>query len=193
MDSHSKILLSLICILSLLTACNNANMPKPTGYFRIELPEKNYQPVAEFLPFETVIPDYSFLAPVEDTTENVDWYNWNFPQLKATIYISNYDMTRPLTDYIETSREFVYKHIQQASAIEQKPVIFPARDVYGMIYSVKGNETASPIQFYLTDSTTRFLRGALYFNHPPDNDSIAPIISFIREDINVFVNTFEWD
>jgi len=51
---------------------------------------------------------------------------------------------------------------------------------------------ATPISFWLTDSSNHYLRGALYFNNPPNNDSLQPVIEYIREDILEMINGFEW-
>jgi gliding motility-associated lipoprotein GldD len=57
---------------------------------------------------------------------------------------------------------------------------------------VEGSGAASPLQFFVTDSSKHFLRGALYFTVKPNNDSLQPVIKFIKEDINRFIDTFEW-
>ena len=64
--------------------------------------------------------------------------------------------------------------------------------VYGLFIEMDGKGVATPMQFYLTDSTKNFVRGALYFNFQPDNDSMQPVINFIRKDIDHMINTFEW-
>jgi gliding motility-associated lipoprotein GldD len=60
-----------------------------------------------------------------------------------------------------------------------------------MLYNIKGN-TASSVQFYLTDSVNHFLRGSLYFDVKPNKDSLAPVINFIRGDIEHFMESFSW-
>ena len=63
--------------------------------------------------------------------------------------------------------------------------------MHGILYDLKGN-TASNVQFVLTDSTKHFFRGALYFNNVPNKDSIAPMSDYIREDIIHIMESFEW-
>jgi gliding motility-associated lipoprotein GldD len=63
--------------------------------------------------------------------------------------------------------------------------------VYGILYDIKGN-SASSLQFYLTDSSRHFFRGALYFNVQPNKDSLAPVIDYFREDIIYLIETFSW-
>jgi len=56
---------------------------------------------------------------------------------------------------------------------------------------LEGN-SASAVQFYLTDSVNHYLRGALYFNVKTNRDSLQPVLDFLRVDIDNFIKTFEW-
>ncbi|HEX2934063.1 MAG TPA: hypothetical protein VHO72_01805, partial [Bacteroidales bacterium] len=60
-----------------------------------------------------------------------------------------------------------------------------------LVYDIKGN-TASSVQFYVTDSTRHFIRGALYFEAQPNKDSLAPVIDFFRKDIIHLIETLKW-
>ncbi len=86
----------------------------------------------------------------------------------------------------------VTKHIPKADAINTYQVMDTARKVYGLIYRLEGSGTASPYQFFLTDSTKNFMRGSLYFNTVPNNDSLEPVINFITKDIDHLIDTFHW-
>ncbi|MGD2035543.1 MAG: gliding motility lipoprotein GldD, partial [Bacteroidales bacterium] len=89
-------------------------------------------------------------------------------------------------------RRIVYKHIVKADDIVEVPVDRPGSDVYGFIYYIEGN-TASSVNFYITDSTTGFVNGSLYFDVRPNIDSLAPSIEFFKKDIIHFINSFEWE
>jgi gliding motility-associated lipoprotein GldD len=78
-----------------------------------------------------------------------------------------------------------------ADGIGEKVFENKDKDVYGILYDIKGN-TASSIQFVLTDSVKNFFRGALYFDNVPNKDSIAPVVSYLREDIVRLMESFEW-
>ena len=91
----------------------------------------------------------------------------------------------------ENARSLAMKHTIKADAIDQKMINYPDKKVYGVFYAIEGN-TASSVQFFLTDSTSRYLRGALYFNERPQYDSIQPVIKFIKQDIDKLIETFEW-
>ena len=68
----------------------------------------------------------------------------------------------------------------------------PEREVYGILYDVEG-EVASQLQFFLTDSTDYFFRGALYFNCRPNPDSLAPVLNFIHSDVEKLIETITWN
>jgi gliding motility-associated lipoprotein GldD len=64
--------------------------------------------------------------------------------------------------------------------------------MFGLVYRIEGKEVASPFQFWVSDSSTHFLRGALYFSVRPNNDSLEPVINFIVKDIDHLLSTLEW-
>jgi gliding motility-associated lipoprotein GldD len=63
--------------------------------------------------------------------------------------------------------------------------------VYGLIYDIEGN-TASSLQFYVTDSTKHFIRGALYFNVRPNIDSVKIVLEFLKKDVLHLIQTLQW-
>jgi gliding motility-associated lipoprotein GldD len=120
------------------------------------------------------------------------WVNIDFPQFNGKIHISYKPVNNNLTQYLEDARTFVLKHIPKADAIDDSLVYRPEDKVYGLVYYIDGMQAASSCQFFVTDSSTHFLRGALYFNVTPNNDSLAPVIGFIQEDIRHMIKTFKW-
>ena len=70
-------------------------------------------------------------------------------------------------------------------------MVLPKRKVYGTYYTIRGS-AASPVQFYVTDSSRHFLRGSLYFYAVPQPDSIAPVLDFLTADIDRLVETIQW-
>ena len=99
-------------------------------------------------------------------------------------------LNNDLNEYTEDSRSLAYKHAQIAEAISEQVFLKDSLNVYGMVYTFQGN-TATPMQFYLTDSLNHFVRGALYFNSA-QNDSITPISNFVKEDIYRIIESWEW-
>jgi gliding motility-associated lipoprotein GldD len=182
----------LLLVVIVLASCNQEYTPKPRGYMRIDLPEHTYSQVETDCPYSFEIADYAQFVP--DTRQFSDpcWFNIDYPQFKAKLHFSYKPVKNNLGIYLEDSRTLTNKHISKASNIEEALIIKDDTRVFGTIYEVEGSRAASPIQFHLTDSTDHFLRGALYFNVAPNNDSLAPVIDFLREDVLRFIETLEW-
>ncbi|MCK9398602.1 MAG: gliding motility lipoprotein GldD [Bacteroidales bacterium] len=183
--------LTLIFILT-LAGCRQDYAPKPRGYFRIDLPEKQYVRFDSSYPYSFEYPVYAKITPDNRSTSEPYWINIDFPGFQGRIFISYKPVRNNLTEYLEDSRTFVVKHIPKADAIDDSLIYRPEDKVFGLVYYIEGSQAASPCQFFLTDSSANFLRGALYFNVSPNNDSLAPVLAFIEEDIRHLVNSFYW-
>ncbi len=185
----AAIVLSLFATLS---GCADHYSPKPRGYFRIDLPPKHYQNFDTTFPYAFEYPTYATISPDPYAPKEKYWININFPTFKATLHLSYKTVHHNLAGYLEDTHTLVIKHIAKASAINDSLIIDRKRQVFGLIYDIEGNDAASPYQFFLTDSTSRFVRGALYFNIIPNNDSLEPVIRFIEKDIRHLIGTFRW-
>lgn len=177
---------------SLLWSCQGNYTPKPRGYMRIDLPEKTYRTFDTTFPYTFEYPVYANVAIDNRQGSEPFWINVDFPGFKGKLHISYKKVDNDLAIYLEDARTFVVKHIPKADAIEDSLIYRPEDKVYGMIWDIEGSQAASPCQFFVTDSTGHFLRGALYFNFVPNNDSLAPVIGFIRRDILHMIETFHW-
>jgi gliding motility-associated lipoprotein GldD len=186
-----KHLLYILFISLFISACHTDYTPKPRGYFRIDLPEKSYKKTPKKLPYSFEYPTYCYLTNDRQAPDELYWINVVFPKFKAKVYISYKIIDNNLMEYLNDSRGFAYKHTVKADAISEIPYIAPEKKVYGTLYDIKG-DAASNTQFYLTDSTKNFLRGALYFEVHPNKDSLAPVLTFINKDIEHLIETFEW-
>lgn len=180
----------LLCLTG-FWACKHEYTPKPRAYFRIAFPEKAYHPISIDLPYSFDIADYSKAEPDSDRFAEPYWINIETPANKAELHISYARLANNLPDHIENSRKFVYKHTIKADAIEEESYIDKENKVYGTIFYIDGN-AASPVQFYLTDSTHNFLRGALYIRELPNIDSIRPVINFLKPDVIRLIETTRW-
>ena len=181
-----------IILLLQLGACTGDYMPKPHGYFRIDFPQKEYRSLDTDFPYTFEYPVYSKIVPDSSSLAEPFWINIVFPAFHAQVHISYKKINGDLKDYLEDSRTLVNKHIPKATSISQREYADPVNKVYGLVYNIKGSEAASTCQFYLTDSTRNFLRGALYFDLVPNNDSLSPVIDFLKTDIERMVSTFRW-
>jgi gliding motility-associated lipoprotein GldD len=175
-----------------LSGCKEKYTPKPRGYFRINFPEKKYQFFDNGFPYSFEYPIYSKLVP--DTIKNAEpfWLDIVIPGNNAKVHLSYKRVQNNLSQLTEDSRELAYKHSIKATSIEENIFINQGNNVYGTVYYIKGN-AASPMQFYLTDSTKHFLRGSVYISEIPNYDSLLPVISFIEADITRLIETLHWN
>ncbi|MBN2614292.1 MAG: gliding motility lipoprotein GldD [Bacteroidales bacterium] len=185
-------LILLVFVLTALISCGSNATPKPRGYFRIALPRHSYQRFDSAFPYTFEYPTYTTLSKDPYSPDQKYWININYPRYKATIHLSYKAIDHNLMKYLEDARKMVVKHIPKANAINDSLIVDPARKLYGLTYDIEGNGVASPYQFILTDSTQHFLRGSLYFRVVPNNDSLQPVIQFIKGDIRHLLNTLHW-
>ncbi len=165
--------------------------PKPRGYYRITFPKKTYRVFDTATAYKFEIPIYSQMTKIKHKNAGVDWFNLEFPKLKATLHLSYNKLDKDLIVHLENAHYFAKTHQQKATGLEETVIIRDSAKVYGLLFDIKGN-TASSVQFYLTDSVKHFMRGALYFNCVPNIDSLKIVIDFIRQDIIHLINTTSW-
>ncbi len=184
----------------LLFSCKEKYTPKPRAFFRIEFPEKKYHLIHENnFPYSFEIPDYSQITQDKRNPDQPFWINVTVPKNHAEIHISYFNLENSeqkdkvlLSKLMEDTRRLAYKHSIKANAIEEQIFMNPAENVFGTIYRIEGN-AASPLQFFLTDSTSHFLRGAFYIREVPNIDSLQPVIDFFEPDIIRLIETTTWN
>lgn len=189
------VILTIITILGgVLYSCGEGErpLPKPKGYFRIDLPEKNYVSVDTIEKYAFEVPSYAVLTGDPFSPQEKNWINVEVPQFKASIHLTHKDVNGNLSEYLEDVHTMLTKHLQKANGMNDSLIVNPEHQVYGMLIEMDGKGVATPLQFYLTDSTANFVRGALYFNFVPNNDSMQPVIDYLRQDIDRMISTFEW-
>lgn len=195
LNSFKIIGFTFLFALSLLfVSCDDDHyIPKPRGYFRIGLPAHEYQSFDTSFPYRFEYPIYSKITFDEYTRSEPFWLNIEYPDYKGKIHLSYKNVNKTnLNSLIEDSRTMVYKHMPIATGIKESIVTDPQSKVFGTVYFIEGRDVASPFQFFVTDSTHHFIRGALYFYTTPNNDSLQPVIDFIINDINHLIGSLKW-
>ncbi|GHT34092.1 hypothetical protein AGMMS49574_20980 [Bacteroidia bacterium] len=167
--------------------------PKPRGYFRIEPPTPTYMSLlVNELPYSFRI---SSLVTVETPplySPGERWINLSYPSLGAKIYCSYLAVTPATLEVAaEESLELVSRQAKGAQAISEQAYTNKTEQVYASLYELDG-ATASPLQFMLTDSSTHFFRGALYYDYVPNPDSIAPVTNYLKADMMELIQSFSW-
>lgn len=191
-----QLLTSYFLFLLIFCSCNSDAVPKPRGYFKIEMPEKKYvlfdKPgypyTFEYPVYGNVIKDSTFF---DDKPENDFWINIDFPAFDGRLYMSYKEIGRnDFSKLVEDAFKMTGKHTLKATSIDEIP-IKGGPGVTGFLFDVGGN-AATGKQFFVTDSIKHFLRGALYFNSTPNYDSIQPVEQFLYKDIQHLIETLKW-
>lgn len=189
--SFTGILILLSVFILVQYGCRTKYTPKPRGYFRIDLPAKEYQMYNEECPYTFEYPVYGNISPDDDYLSEPCWINIEFPQFKGKIHISYKTVSGNISTLLEDSHALAYKHTIKAQAINETLFQNEEEQVYGMMYDITG-DAASAVQFFVTDSFSHYLRGSLYFNLQPNSDSLAPVIEFFREDMIHLIESIRW-
>jgi len=200
-----------------LLSCSRPTQPLPYGYFRIDIPDYGYQ--STNLPGYPYRFEFADIARIDTRVDNAAavaksgegeqfWLDIVYPTLNARIHCSykpiGSDITHQtshikhhtsdittLAHLTDESIRMVFDHAIKADAIPEQGFSNPDEHVYGVYYDLEGN-TASPVQFFLTDSTRHFFRAALYYNNIPNADSLAPVNAVMRRDIHHLIESFRW-
>jgi len=168
-------------------------VPKPKGYNRIELPTVKYQHMAESHPFSFDYSTQAILKPDTVRWAEPHWMYVYYPAYKAMIQLTykplNGDKNK-LAKLIDDAHKLAAKHGQKAYSIQDLILKTPSGKS-AMLMELEG-EVPTYLQFYTTDSTKHYLRGALYFNTAMKSDSLAPVIEYLKKDVIKLLNTLEW-
>jgi len=190
MSINRFILVTLILVV--LASCQNSYVPKPRGYYRIDFPGKEYRLFDTTFPYTFEYPVYAKIVRDSSRMAEPYWINVVYYPYNAQLHISYKTINNNLATYLNDSHTLVNKHIPKANAISQREYVDTVENVFGLVYEITGSDAASTYQFYLTDSTRNFVRGALYFDLVPNNDSLAPVIGFLKKDVEHMITTFRW-
>ena len=146
----------------------------------------------------------------KDGAQNPYWINIVFPSLNGTIFISYkniggtsvYKVKNPNGSYrdstgknsfekmVNDSYNLTYKNDIKAYSIEDS-VMHTPNNVTGVFFKLSGN-VATAKQFFLSDTLHHFIRGALYFDVTPNEDSLRPVNAFLQQDMMHLINTLKW-
>jgi gliding motility-associated lipoprotein GldD len=192
MKNNLKIFVTSLSLFG-LTACNDDDnyIPKPSSYLNTNFPEHSYVKFDASCPYTFDISKSYTLRNVYEGKKLTCHKDIVLGTLNGTLHFSYIDIEKPLSEYINFSINKVDEHKIKASAIEDRQIINKKEKVYGTLFELQGN-VASPFQFYLTDSISRFVSGVVYFNSPPNYDSIKPSLDYLKFDLERLFSSFKW-
>ncbi len=180
--------ISFLWILAGLLSCQNEYSPKPRGYFRLEVPEADYQ---RFSPGDC---PYSF---EKNTTarwidKNNCWGDIYYPSIKARLQLTYKPVTeKNLETLLQDGQDLALKHQVKADGMRERIYTNQEQSVYGILYKIEG-DAATSSQFFVTDSTHHFLRGVLYFYAAPNADSLRPVNNYMYDETVRLIESLEW-
>lgn len=205
-----NILLTVVCI-SALAACGGGGnyTPKPQAYMRIDLPEQEYclmDTMRNSEGFATEVGEPYKMFPFifeankciewleKDAPKGERWIDLMYPQWDGVVFLTYKQLhgKEDLRGQIDTSSRLLEKHYQFASGVDEHRYDSDDGSVHAIVWHLRGRNVASTYQFYATDSTQNFLRGAVYINRAPNNDSLAPVLEYIQHDVDHLIETLRW-
>ena len=200
---------------TLFFGCNDGFTVKRDGYFKIDFPEKAYTTfndssfpyTFDYPVYAEVIKGSAFPGEEEENPYSIDI---SFPEFKGKIFISYKDISGSSVYKVKTpgggyrdsvavnnfdkmvddAYKLAFKNDIKAQSITDS-VMHTPNGLTGIYFQLSGN-VATANQFLLSDTTTHFLRGALYFDATPNEDSLKPVNKFLKEDMKHIINTLKW-
>lgn len=168
-------------------------VPKPKGYNRIELPNHEYQSIEALYPYQFEFSKYARVEKDSSWMSEPFWIHLNYQEFGADVQLTYKDLgndPQKLRELLEDAYKLTSKHQIKAYAIDES-ILHTPNGLTAVVAELSG-EVPSQFQFYSTDSTRHFLRGALYFPTATKNDSLAPLIDYIKVDMIHLLNTLKW-
>ncbi|MBP6386806.1 MAG: gliding motility lipoprotein GldD [Pseudarcicella sp.] len=194
-----RLLIVFFSILTILaTGCRNKNknavfQPKPKGYNRIDLPTHEYRLLEEDHPYTFEVSKYAVVKKDSVSWAEPHWIYVYYPQFEAMIQFTYKPLNndkKKLSKLIDDAYKLAAKHNIKAYSIQEKMIEMP-NNLKANLIKLEG-EVPSYLQFYTTDSTKHYLRGAVYFNTALKSDSLKPVIDYLNKDVIHLLNTLKW-
>ena len=174
-------------------SCEQTYTPKQKGYNRLDLPEHSYKALPDSLPYQFQISTSAKILRDSSYIAERYWIDIYYPNIVGNVQLTYKSLNHNedlLKELVNDAYKLTSKHQIKAYAINETIVLTPSGKT-AVVAELEG-EVPSQLQFFITDSTENFLRGALYFRTSTKNDSLAPAIEYIKMDIIHLLNTLEW-
>jgi len=176
----------IVPLFLLMFNCGEVPIPKPKAFLSLNYPVKKYEEIKQEVPYSFEVPQNS---KIEKLPKN--WLKIKYPNLKASIDITYRPVNDNLIELLTEAEKLVFEHTLKADQIASNKFENKQHGVYGSMYDISGN-SASQVQFHVTDSAKHFLKGSLFFYSKPNYDSILPAVAYIKEDMIRMMETMEW-
>ncbi len=181
-------------------SCNNKQsyIPKPRAYPKIDFPISTFYDTlnTKDCPLVLVYPEYFIYkqqVDIHDTkSQNTCWFNLHFDKWKADVYFTYHEINKEVTfqNLVDDAFSMAHEHTVKAEYISEKRIA-TENGVGGILFDFDG-PSASPLQFFATDTVNHFLRGSLYFDSKVVPDSLQPMINYLKVDIVNIIESIRW-
>lgn len=188
-------LLFALLLLTATVSCGHRNdySPKPEAYLRLDMPPQSYHKVDTMaLPFVFEASDEAEMHIKKDQNREkyIDLY---YPRYQATVFLTYKALERgEWQAQVDTSYKFLSQHFDFSSGVDEKQYLDPSNHIVATTYQLKGSKVASTYQFWVSDTTSHFIRGALFLDRTPNNDSLAPVLDYLQHDLRHLVESIRW-
>lgn len=176
----------LIVILALFISCDNETLPKPKSKLSLSYPEPAYLAANSNCEYAFEINKISTIKYRDNCNAVIE-----YPALNGSIFLTYRPVNNDINQLLNDAQKLTYEHVRKADGIIEEKYVNELQNAYGMFYDIKG-DAASQSQFYITDSTSHFLTGSIYFNAKPNYDSIYPAAVYLKNDIRHLMETLDW-
>lgn len=184
----------LVLVVGLIGCGKKDYFPKPRGFNRIDLPSQEYVALPDTFPYSFEYSKHVDLKRDSSWTAERYWIHLYYPYFDADVQITYKpirDLDSLLQGYYVDSYRLTSKHNIKAYSIEEMVMELPNGN-WASVTELEG-EVPSQYQFHVSDSSKHFLRGALYFKTATQNDSLRPVINYLKQDVLHLLNTLEWN
>lgn len=197
---QSLLRLAVLCLICCCaTACGEPPVtPKPRGFPRVDFPTAGAAQSfrSPDCPFRFEHPSYTRIekdsAFFDEAPIHPCWLDVYYPDFNARLHLTYYPVGagKDFEQLKADAFELADFHNKKANYIEEQVIRRPG--LGGMVFEIDG-PAASPYQFFLTDTTTHFVRGSFYFMTQARPDSLAPVVDFVQKDLEGMLGSFVFE
>jgi gliding motility-associated lipoprotein GldD len=164
---------------------------------KIEYPRGDYYTFnSDRCPFTFELPSYTEIDRnskyIQMNPPDDCWFNIKYPMFQAQLYCSYAPLSGKASyDNYKSDAFEIVDQINRRSDYMEEYRYENQYGVSGVVFDFSG-PAASPMQFFLSDSSDHFFKAALYYDTQNDPDSLGPISEFIKRDMGRILETFQW-
>ena len=192
--SYRKIVISVLLIFTILVVACEEYVPYPRkyAYARIELPQaySHKQFDEAFCPFTFKYPDF---GEISRSMSDSCWVDVSFPIFDCKWHFSARNIPtsgKSRSDHFEEYRRLIYQHTRKATQIQPSPI--EAQNGEGVKFEIYGN-VGTPQQIFFYDKEEQnIMMMSFYFRTATKNDSLQPVIQFMKKELDLMLESFQW-